>query len=243
MVFEPVTDSISLRDRVVQDILRKIEGGELRAGDRLPPEREMAAQFHVSRATVRDALRTLAALGALSIEHGRGIFVRAGEGVALGEALWRPMVVEAQTISHLFEVRCNLETAAASWAARRATEQQRHHLKRIVLSVKEQMEEGGTVPPEVLAVADLEFHGAVLDASHNPVAGRIMLNLLDALEDARRHSLSIEGRAVKSVLDHESIADAIVRGDAPGAERAMQLHLVGVESEILHHLQEIRVAR
>ena len=243
MVFEPVTDSISLRDRVVQDILRKIEGGELRAGDRLPPEREMAAQFHVSRATVRDALRTLAALGALSIEHGRGIFVRAGEGVALGEALWRPMVVEAQTISHLFEVRCNLETAAAGWAARRATEQQRQHLKRIVLSVKEQMEEGGTVPPEVLAVADLEFHGAVLDASHNPVAGRIMLNLLDALEDARRHSLSIEGRAFKSVLDHEAIADAIVHGDAPGAERAMQLHLVGVESEILHHLQEIRVAR
>ncbi len=239
-MFEPVTGSMSLRDRVVQDILRKIESGELIAGNRLPPERDMAAQFNVSRATIRDALRTLAALGALSIEHGRGIFVRAGEGVALGEALWRPMVMEPQTVSHLFEVRRSLETAAAGWAARRATEQQRQHLMRIVLGVKQQMEEAGAVPPEVLAVADQEFHGAILDAGHNPVAGRIMLNLLDALEDARRHSLSIAGRAWKSVLEHEAIAEAVVRGDALAAEEAMQRHLTGVESEILAHLSPRR---
>ncbi len=239
-MFEPVTGSMSLRDRVVQDILRKIESGELIAGNRLPPERDMAAQFNVSRATIRDALRTLAALGALSIEHGRGIFVRAGEGVALGEALWRPMVMEPQTVSHLFEVRRSLETAAAGWAARRATEQQRQHLMRIVLGVKQQMEEAGAVPPEVLAVADQEFHGATLDAGHNPVAGRIMLNLLDALEDARRHSLSIAGRAWKSVLEHEAIAEAVVRGDALAAEEAMQRHLTGVESEILAHLSPRR---
>lgn len=239
-MFEPVTGSMSLRDRVVQDILRKIESGELVTGDRLPPERDMAAQFNVSRATIRDALRTLAALGALSIEHGRGIFVRAGEGVALGEALWRPVVMESQTISHLFEVRRSLETAAAGWAARRATEQQRQHLTRIVMGIKQQMAEAGEVPPEVLAVADQEFHGAILDAGHNPVAGRMMLNLLDALEDARRHSLSIAGRAWKSVLEHEAIADAIVHGDALAAEEAMRRHLTGVESEIVSHLDRSR---
>lgn len=236
MLFEPVSGNVTLRDRVVQDILQKLDSGELLAGQRLPPEREMALQFNVSRTTVRDALRTLAALGVVSIEHGRGIFVRAGEGVALGQALWTPLVLENQTVSHLFEVRKSLESAAAGWAARRASKTERVELMRIISTIRAEMADSGDAELDVIAVADEEFHSAVLRASHNPVASRIMFNLLDVLAQARRQSLSIPGRAWRSVLEHQTIAEAIVAGQAAEAEQRMLTHLQGVEQEILKHL-------
>ncbi|MCL4351589.1 MAG: winged helix-turn-helix domain-containing protein, partial [Firmicutes bacterium] len=62
-MFEPIAQNLSLRDQIVQDILAKIEQGAISVGDRLPPERDLAISFNVSRTTVRDALRTLVGLG------------------------------------------------------------------------------------------------------------------------------------------------------------------------------------
>lgn len=239
-MFDPVShsiNSVSLRDRIVQGVLTKIENGELVLGMKLPSERDMAVELSVSRTTVRDALRTLAALGVVSIHHGRGIFVQAGEGVALGQALWAPFVMGEETVSNLFEVRKTLETAAAGWAARRATRQDRDNLLRIVTEVKNTMDAEGPINVEAMAVADQAFHTSVLTFSKNPVATRIMLNLLDVLEETRRHSLSIPGRAWKSIAEHEMIADAILNGDVEPAEELMLQHLTDVEQEILRNLK------
>lgn len=235
-MFEPVNANMSLRDRVVQDILQKIRTGDLTTGQKLPPERDMAVQFNVSRTTVRDALRTLAALGVLSIEHGRGIFVRGGEAVAVGQALWSPIMLEHQTVSNLFEVRKSLETAAAGWAAERASTSERREMVRIVTSVRDVLDTEDSL--DIIAVADEEFHRMVFTAGHNPVAARIMVNLLDMLEVARRQSLAITGRAVKSVVEHNRIAQAIAEGDKGAAEAAMLNHLAGVEEEILSSLNQ-----
>lgn len=239
-MFEPVTNSMSLRDRIVQDVLTKVENGELVHGDKLPAEREMAVELNVSRTTVRDALRTLAALGVVSIQHGRGIFIQAGEGVALGQALWLPFVMGAETVSHLFEVRKTLETSAAGWAAQRATDKDREALISIVAAVRKEADNETNVNFEEIAVADQAFHTSVLTYSKNPVATRIMLNLLDVLVEARRHSLSIPGRALKSIIEHEMIAEAIFKGDVQEAEKAMLNHLSDVEREILRNLDEDR---
>lgn len=227
---------MSLRDRIVQEILAKIEKGELLPGDKLPTERDMAAEFNVSRATVRDALRTLAALGVVSIQHGRGIFIQAGEGVALGQAIWSPFIMGAETVSNLFEVRKTLETAAAGWAAERATAEDRQTIMSIVASVREEVARHPNVDLQAITVADQAFHTSLLTFSKNPVATRIMLNLLDVLQEARRLSLGIPGRALRSIIEHEIIADAILKGDVQGAEKAMLNHLSDVEREILKNL-------
>lgn len=237
-MFEPVTTSMSLRDRIVQDVLAKVENGDLAPGVKLPSERDMAVEFNVSRTTVRDALRTLAALGVVSIQHGRGIFIQAGEGVALGQALWSPFVMGTETVSNLFEVRKTLETSAAGWAAQRATAKDRETLINIVAAVRKEVGRGPNVNFEEIAVADQAFHTSVLTFSKNPVATRIMLNLLDVLVEARRHSLSIPGRALKSIVEHEMIADAILKGDVQEAQKAMLSHLSDVEREILKNLNE-----
>lgn len=236
-MFEPISQNLSLRDRIVQDILAKIESGALAAGDRLPPERDLAIAFNVSRTTVRDALRTLAGLGVISIHHGKGIFVQGTEGMALGNALWAPFVVKPETVSALFEVRKTLETAAAGWAARRATAGQRQHLMQLVREAKKEADGPEQVNPAAAAMADQAFHTTLVMASNNPVASRLMINLLDVLEEVRKQSLAIPGRAWSSILDHEKIAEAILSADAEEAERAMLTHLTGVERAVLSSLK------
>lgn len=235
-MFEPISQSLSLRDRIVQEILRKIESGELAPGDRLPPERELAIQLNVSRTTVRDALRTLAGLGVISIHHGRGIFVQGTEGMALGNALWAPFVVRPDTVSALFEVRRTLEVAAAGWAAQRATPEERQKLITITESAETAVAGESVIDVDYVADADQIFHTTLVMASHNPVAGRLMLNLLDLLEAVRKQSLAIPGRARQSISDHREVAEAVARGDVEAAQRAVLTHLTSVEEAILKHL-------
>ncbi len=235
-MFEPIAHELPLRDRVVQEILGKIQAGVLAPGDRLPPERELAQQLHVSRTTVRDALRTLAGLGVVAIHHGRGIFVVGSEGLALGSALWAPFVVRKDTVTALFEVRRTLEVAAAGWAAARATPAERQHLTDIVARALSAVEGDSLLDIDAVADADQRFHTALVLASHNPIAGRLMLNLLDVLEIVRKQSLAIPGRARRSLEDHRAIAEAVARGDARAAERAARDHLASVEASILRHL-------
>lgn len=235
-MFEPISNGLALRDRIIQDILSKIERREIKPGDRLPSERDLAVQFNVSRTTIRDALRALAAIGVIAIQHGRGIFVQADEGTVLGQALWAPFVVRPENVSALFEVRKTLETAAAGWAALRATTAQREHLRQIVEEAKTQAGGPSTVDPDNAAQADQVFHSSIVAASHNPVAGRIMINLLDLLEQVRRQSLAIPGRAWISMIEHEAIMQAILKGRPEEAQDAMLNHLTGVEVAILQNL-------
>lgn len=235
-MFEPIAQNLSLRDQIVQDILVKIEEGAISVGDRLPPERDLAISFNVSRTTVRDALRTLVGLGVLSIQHGKGIFVQGGEGMAIGNALWTPLIVKPDTIAALFEVRKTMETAAAGWAAARASLVHKEQLLRLVEDVKTHVTDTNRVDPVTAALSDQAFHTTLIIASHNPIAGRLMTNLLDLLEEVRKKSLSIPGRAWKSILDHERIAQAIMAGDEPAAQEAMMAHLTSVERSVLGSL-------
>jgi GntR family transcriptional repressor for pyruvate dehydrogenase complex len=235
-MFEPIAQNLSLRDQIVQDILAKIEEGAISVGDRLPPERDLAISFNVSRTTVRDALRTLVGLGVLSIQHGKGIFVQGDEGMAIGNALWTPLIVKPDTIAALFEVRKTMETAAAGWAASRASLAHKEQLTRLVEDVKAHVTDTNRVDLVTAALSDQAFHTTLIIASHNPIAGRLMTNLLDLLEEVRKTSLAIPGRAWMSILDHERIAQAIMEGDVSAAQAAMMAHLTSVERAVLGSL-------
>ncbi len=235
-MFEPISQSIPLRDQIVQEILRRIESGELSPGDRLPAERDLAGQLNVSRTTVRDALRTMAGLGVISIQHGKGIFVQGTEGMALGNALWAPFAVRPDTVLSLFEVRKTLETAAAGWAAVRGTAEERAKLKEVTDTANRAIQSETELDIDVVAAADQVFHTTLVMASHNPVAGRLMLNLLDLLEAVRKQSLQIPGRARRSIADHRLVTEAIRKGDALAAQEAMLEHLTSVEQAILTNL-------
>ena len=233
--FQPVnTAQRSLDKRIVTYIQRLIETGKLRSGDRLPAERELAAQLGVSRTVLREALHTLAAYGLVELQHGRGVFVAAGSAHAAAQRLANAMTSdEAEPLLHdLFEIRRTLEGAAAEWASARATPEQIADL-RAILSEGLVSYQAERIDAGVAGALDAQFHAALAAATNNRVLMSLMAALVDELAIAREHSLAIPGRALRSLHQHEAVVMAIEERDAAGARLAMLEHLNDVERSIL----------
>ncbi len=229
-MFNPVRESEALSGRIITQITDALVKGELKPGDKLPPERDLAEQFNVSRTVIRDAIKTLAGRGLLQVRHGSGIFVATAEESTTGltRALSNTLLLQGSGLRDLFEVRKVLERRAAELAAENRTPENLERLKNIVEDARRRPNDF-----EVLSERDAQFHVAIAEASQNLVLVRVMLTLLDLLEKSRLESLSIPGRAQLSLTDHAKIIDEIEDGDAEGAAVAMVEHLSSVEGAIL----------
>jgi GntR family transcriptional repressor for pyruvate dehydrogenase complex len=230
IVFEPVHDNRALSEKIIAQISDALVAGELKPGDRLPPERELAEQFGVSRTVIRDAVKTLAGRGILHVKHGAGIFVTTSEENAIGRlgALSDILPLQGVRLRDLFEIRKVLEAEGAEWAARRRND---YHLKRLRGVLEDAHRNSENL--EVLSERDAQFHVAIAEASQNLVLVRVMLILLDLLAQSRRESLSIPGRAKLSLKDHERIVEEIEAQRHEGARETMLEHLTSVESAVL----------
>jgi GntR family transcriptional regulator, transcriptional repressor for pyruvate dehydrogenase complex len=230
IVFEPVHDNRALSEKIIAQISDALVSGELKPGDRLPPERELAEQFGVSRTVIRDAVKTLAGRGILHVKHGAGIFVTTSEENAIGRlgALSDILPLQGVSLRDLFEVRKVLEAEGAEWAARRRND---YHLKRLRGILEDAYRNSENV--EVLSERDAQFHVAIAEASQNLVLVRVMLTLLDLLAQSRRESLSIPGRAKLSLKDYERVVEEIEAQRHEGARETMLEHLTSVESAAL----------
>lgn len=220
-VFQQISDNVALSQKIVSQITDAIIHGELKTGDRIPPERDLATQFGVSRTAIRDAIKILSGRGVLDVRHGTGIFVAsADKDFVLG--------FSGADIQELFEIRHTLETQAASWAAQRGTPE---HLKRLRKIVAEARSNADALT--VLSEKDAQFHVAIAEASENMLLVKIMWMLLDALGESRKKSLDIPNRALESLREHEQILDAIAAGHAEEARMLMEFHLRSVRKAIL----------
>jgi GntR family transcriptional repressor for pyruvate dehydrogenase complex len=230
IVFEPVHDNRALSEKIIAQISDALVAGELKPGDRLPPERELAEQFGVSRTVIRDAVKTLAGRGILHVKHGAGIFVTTSEENAIGRlgALSDILPLQGVRLRDLFEIRKVLEAEGAEWAARRRND---YHLKRLRGILEDAHRNSENL--EVLSERDAQFHVAIAEASQNLVLVRVMLTLLDLLAQSRRESLSIPGRAKLSLKDHERILEEIEAQRHERARETMLEHLTSVESAVL----------
>ncbi len=219
-----------MSERVISGISDAVVSGELAPGDRLPPERELAGQFGVSRTVVRDAVKTLSGRGILRVRRGAGNFVADPEEAAPADlaAFAGGLAPGGRGFGDLFEVRKVLEAQAAHWAARRRSG---YHVGRLRGIVEEAYRHAGD--PDVLDETDARFHVAVAEASRNPVLVRVMFGLLDLLATSRRETLDIAGRAQLSLDEHERIIEQIEGRDPEAAREAMLAHLISVESAIL----------
>jgi GntR family transcriptional repressor for pyruvate dehydrogenase complex len=218
--------------RIYEEIVRQIKAmiaeGRLKRGDRLPPERDLAEKFLVSRTSVREALRALETLGLVEIRPGEGTFVRSVSAEALVEPLAILMASQREAIAELFEARRLLEPAIAGLAARRATPDEVQEMERILEEQAGEIAQGRTGLGQ-----DAEFHAAIATAAHNQAISRLVHGIMDLLAQSREESLSTPGRPLRSHQDHRRILDAIRRRDAAGAEQAMREHIGAVEALVL----------
>ena len=224
MQVEPIKST-----RIYEEIIRQVRGmineGRLKSGDRLPPERDLAEKFVVSRTSVREALRALESLGLVEIRAGEGTFVREVSVESLVQPLATVVASQREAIAELFEARRLLEPSIAALAAMRATPEERQEMARILDDQAKEVEAGGSGIAQ-----DAQFHVAIGAAAHNRAITRIVNAIMDLLAQSREESLNTPGRPERSHQDHRRMLHAIIARDAEAARQAMVEHLVAVEA-------------
>src|SRR5919204_2797634 len=175
MGIEPI-HSTRIYEEIVRQIKSMIAEGRLKSGDQLPPERDLAEKFVVSRTSVREALRALESLGLVEIRPGEGTFVRQVSIDSLVEPLALLMVSQREGIGELFEARRLLEPSLAALAAARATPEEMQEMERILDEQAKEIAAGRTGLAQ-----DAQFHAAIGAAAHNRAITRIAHALMDLL--------------------------------------------------------------
>jgi DNA-binding FadR family transcriptional regulator len=219
--------SIRSSDDIVAQIRDAVLAERLKAGDRLPNERDLCGTFGVSRSTLREGLRTLETLGVIEIKPGSagGIFVAEPDGNHVGSALEALLRFRRVTVDELAEFRVGFESETAHWAAARADESDLDRLD----AIADRFFAGAKadVPWQTLVDLDIAFHEALAAASKNQVRVAIMLGIHRALRQA---SISIAEYATPAVrrkiaLELRGIAAAVRAGDRKLAASRMRRHV------------------
>ena len=219
------------RNRIYEEIARQIEKmmtEKMKAGDLLPPERQLAEMFGVSRSSIRDAIRTLEMSGLVEARQGLGTVVREHSADAVVNPLTQVLVQKRKLVSELLDVRKMIEPPLTARAAVHATPDEVAEMDNILRRQEEKMRGG-----ELAIEEDNEFHYAIALAADNSVVLKVLDVLMDLLRDTRERSLQVEGRPERSMAGHREILDAIKRQDPAGAEAAMRGHIESVEEIVL----------
>ncbi len=220
----------TVSELVVQRILDLVREGSLKAGDKLPPERDLSQSLDVSRPTLREALRALQILGVLEIRHGGGVYVTSLDPAELLSPFDLFVTLDARNMAELFDARIQYEPLIARLAAERMDDAGVARLAELVAAQLAAPEDA-----EVFHDTDVEFHKSILDASGNLFLSRIG-KLLQVLGDQGRQAFQKRrGVRLQSIEDHEAILAAFQARDPDAAYRAMRAHMMNVR----HALREV----
>jgi GntR family transcriptional repressor for pyruvate dehydrogenase complex len=215
--------SATTSEGVVTQLREMIQHGELRPGDRLPPERDLAKSLGVSRPTLRAGIRSLAAVGILQSRQGAGTFVVNTEGPpSLDSSPLRLMAaLHGFTTGEMFEARLSLEMAIAGLAAERATGDQMASISEELTGMYASLDE-----PEQYLVHDMRFHQMIAAASGNGILTALMNMVATILFDVRRKTVNRAHDLKESAEMHRQIYRAIRDRNSEEARLAMRDHLL-----------------
>jgi GntR family transcriptional repressor for pyruvate dehydrogenase complex len=219
---ESIPNNRIRKDDVTAGLIRRfkdmIAARVLVPGCKLPPERELASRFGVSRSSLRQALKVLEIMGVLSQRVGDGTYLNSSAAAILGEPL--DFLVLLDDISHheLFEARLIVEPELAARAAERATVEDLAALRRELKALETGRSESNIIE------ADLGFHAAIFRASGNRVCQAIFSVVQRALIASMRYN-SRRDDVRRTLAFHTPIYEAISRRDAAAARRRMIEHL------------------
>jgi GntR family transcriptional repressor for pyruvate dehydrogenase complex len=227
-----------LYEEVVGQLHQLIDDGKLKAGDRLPSERELAETFRVSRSSVREAIKTLENAGMVMSRPGSGTFITAVNVEAIISPLASLLSRGKDALIDLFEMRCLVEPSIAALAAERATPADILRLKEIYTQQEQQIQRDTSAVD-----SDAAFHLTIGQATHNAALQRLVAAIVEILKPIREQSLQTPGRAHKSLASHREILVAIERHDPELARQAMQRHIQAVEQNVLAPTPQTRRRR
>jgi len=227
MVFKPISPK-KISSQIAEQIRSSILAGEFSPGDKLPPERELAELFGVSRPSVREALNLLASSGLVESYQGGGTVVRSLVELSTGNSLSELIKGEQARALDVIEVRKCMEAWTAYYAAQRALPEDLRKLEQIVLEMERNLE--GMKPSQDL---DANFHVIIAQATHNVVWLHLMQSIFDAMKEFQRGVWRVVYQTEEDhrVLfrHHREVFEAIRDRDAERARDAMLTHLTFAE--------------
>ncbi len=215
-------------EQIVDQVQALIEKGRLKHGDQLPPERELASIFKVSRHSVREAIRVLEQKKVLKSRPGSGTFIILENESSVVESLASAILREKSTLSEIFQFRELLEPQIAGLAARNADKKDIVILEDLL--ERQQKELDST---RVAKELDEKFHLALAKATGNSVLLQVV-DLFGHILLKSRHANSLSPHRNKlSVKGHKKILNAIKDGDSKAASHSMAGHLQAIRKLVI----------
>jgi GntR family transcriptional repressor for pyruvate dehydrogenase complex len=216
-----------LYEQIVDQVEESILKGQLKPGDQLPAERDLAQRFGVSRTAVREAVKALREKGLVEAYTGRGTFVTNGKSQAMRQSLDLIIKISRQEGSlHLAELRRILEPEIAALAAPLIEEQFLTTMREAVAAMDRSVHDR-----EAYIEADLDFHLALAEAADNPLILALIDSIVGLLREQRSRIFEVDGGPRRGQFHHKRILRAIETRDADGAREAMRAHLEQVRED------------
>src|ERR1700736_5232346 len=216
-----------LYEQIVQQIEESIVKGDLKAGDQLPAERDLAQRFGVSRTAVREAVKALREKGLVEAYSGRGTFITDGTTQAVRQSLDLMVKIgQPEGSTYLAEVRAILEPEIAAMAAARVQEPELATMREAVAV----MDRAGRDPDPYIE-ADLDFHLALAEAAANPLILSLIDSIVGLLREQRMKIFKVEGGPERGQFHHKRILEAMEQRDPEKARDAMRAHLDQVRED------------
>lgn len=218
-------------DKIIRQIRSLITSGQLKPGDRLPPERKLSEKLGVGRTSVRDAIKKLEFYGILKTMPQSGTLV-AGLGIAALEGLISDVLkMEDSDFRSLVETRVLLETQSARLAAQRRTTEDIVNLQTALVNHRKKVELG-----EAAIEEDLIFHLKIAEASKNTVSRSLMMIITpDIINNFITLDICGDNRNASALEEHQNILNHIIAQEPELAAQAMREHL----SDVYEYSQKI----
>jgi len=210
-----------LYEQIVQQVEDAILKGQLKPGDQLPAERDLAHSFGVSRTAVREAVKTLREKGLVEAYSGRGTFVTNGTSHSIRQSL--DLMIRINPLegsANLAELRLVLEPEIAALAAARIEEQLLSTMREAVEEMDRSLRD-----PDAYVEADLDFHLALAEAAGNPLILSLLDSIVGLLREQRSRIFNVDGGPERGQFHHKRILAAVEQGNPEAAREAMRAHL------------------
>jgi GntR family transcriptional repressor for pyruvate dehydrogenase complex len=216
----------SVSSIAAQTLQRRILDGHYAAGAALPGQRELAENLGISRASLREAISTLEALGMLRSAPGKGVFITAGRQVKAADLPAGPSAMPPDAI---FQMRFVIEPANAALAARQRSEDGLNALRECMADMQRALDASDLV---TAAECDLRFHLGLAELSGNPALAAMTRHFQAQLAYSLRLPFADRSHIWAPADEHNAILSAIAAGNAAAARKAMQQHLTSAADRV-----------
>jgi GntR family transcriptional regulator, transcriptional repressor for pyruvate dehydrogenase complex len=225
----------SVAEQVAKRLLELVRTRNLKPGDMLPTERDLAAMLQVSRPSVREAVRGLQILGVLKARQGSGLFVSSLEAADM-LAPWQFLItLNEQNVDALYETRLLIDAGIARMAAERITDENIARLNQLIVVQRDLMND-----PLGYRVSDHEFHRTIMEATGNPFLVNMSSSLYMLGMEYRRMASETPGVLKQSLADHKAIVAALKARNAEAAAEAAEAHITNVHRSTIDAMKRMR---